>query len=315
MASSCEMAPTFTFASSDGLEVFVYRWAGKTPKAVVQIAHGMGEHAGRYARLAERLVEAGYDVYANDHRGHGRTAATLDELGVFAETDGWNRLVADCAQLNRLMREENPNLPVVLLGHSMGSAAAQQYLIEHGDTLSAAVLSGSTSFDGLAGMLDLVRQEACKLGHRGRSELLDTLTFGSFNQAFEPVRTDFDWLSRDPVEVDAYVADERCGFTVAAQVWLEMLEAAQGFSDPRKVARIPTELPLYILSGARDPVHADLVGLESLIERYRAAGMKDLSWKFYPEGRHEMFNETNRDEVTSDLIEWLDSVVPARASS
>ncbi|MCP4003125.1 MAG: alpha/beta hydrolase [bacterium] len=300
----------FTFPSSDGTEVFVYMWAANTPKGVVQIAHGMGEHAGRYARLARALVEAGYTAYANDHRGHGRTARDADDLGVFGDSDGWNRLVEDMGALNERIKADCPGLPVVLLGHSMGSAAAQQYLVDRGDSLTAAALSGSTAFDGMAPLIETIAAEAKRLGPRGKSDLLDSLSFGAFNQAFEPARTPFDWLSRDEAEVDAYIADEHCGFTVTAQALLEMLEGALRFSDPAEIARIPKNLPVFLTAGDQDPVNNSLVGLETLLERYRAAGIEDLGWKFYPGARHEVFNETNRDEVTSDLIEWLNSVVP-----
>ncbi len=297
---------TFRLVSDDELETFVYRWAGKAPKAVVQIAHGMGEHAGRYARLARDLVDAGYDVYANDHRGHGRTAASQDELGVFAEKDGWGRLVGDCARLSERIAEENPDIPLVLLGHSMGSAAAQHYMTEHAERLRAVVLSGTTSFDAMAAMLDVVRAEAERLGHRGKSELLDSATFGAFNAAFDPARTEFDWLSRDEAEVDAYVNDPLCGFTVTAQALFEMLDAAVRFSSRDQIERIPKDLPIHLIAGERDPVNAGMSGIETLLQRYRDAGLRQLSSKFYPEGRHEMFNETNRDEVTKDLIAWLD---------
>lgn len=296
---------TFRLRTDDETELYVYKWAGKAPTAVVQIAHGMGEHAGRYARLARALVDAGYDVYANDHRGHGRTAASETDLGVFAEKDGWNRLVGDCARLSKRIRDENSGVPLVLLGHSMGSAAAQHYMTEHAENVSAVVLSGSTSFDAMAGMIDVVRGEAERLGHRGKSELLDSATFGAFNGAFDPARTDFDWLSRDDAEVDAYVDDPLCGFTVSAQALLEMLEAAVAFSSPEQIARIPGTLPIHLISGELDPVHGGMTGLEALTQRYADAGLEKVTSKYYAGARHELFNETNRDEVTADLLAWL----------
>jgi len=179
---------TFSLTSGGGIEVACYRWrATGKPVGVLQIAHGMGEHAKRYTHVAEYFAHAGYQVYANDHRGHGRTAKP-ERLGDFG-AGGWDALVEDMATLTRRARSENSNLPVVLLGHSMGSFAAQQYVLDKGDLISALVLSGSVAFDKL--LVDLEAE----------------VDLTSINRPFEPARTPFDWLSRDPAAVDAYVAD------------------------------------------------------------------------------------------------------------
>jgi alpha-beta hydrolase superfamily lysophospholipase len=233
-----------------------------------------------------------------------------EELGFFAERGGFELAVADLAQLSGRIREEQPELPLLLLGHSMGSILAQYYLGLYGKSLAAVVLSGSSSGAPDPRVLDLVRAERERLGPRGRSELLATASFGAFNQAFQPARTDFDWLSRDPVEVDAYVADPLCGFPATAQLWVDLMEGLDRVSDPGWVARIPAELPIYIFSGDQDPVHGgDLSGLHRLLDLYRGAGLKRVSYRFYPGGRHEMLNETNRDEVTRDLLTFLGGVL------
>ena len=305
---------TFTLTAADGAGLFVYSWLPDRPaKAAVQIAHGLAEHAGRYARLAEALTAADYAVYAGDHRGHGRTAAAPADLGFFAERQGWRRCIDDLAALHRRIAADHPGRPIVLLGHSMGSFMAQQVISERGDELAGAVLSGSGGKpSALAAVGRLIaRIERLRLGPRGRSALINAMTFGAFNKAFAPARTPFDWLSRDPAEVDKYIADPFCGFPATAQLWIDMLDALGDITSARRQARIPKRLPVYVISGSRDPVGADTKSVEQLLAAYRAAGLERVTHRFYPEARHELFNEVNRDEVTRDLIAWMDGVVGA----
>ena len=310
------MASTFTLTTSDGIDLFVYRWlpAGP-PKAVVQIAHGLAEHAGRYARLADALTVAGYAVYANDHRGHGRTAKSADDLGFFAEHGGWQKCEDDLWQLNRHVAVTHPGLPIVLLGHSMGSTLAEQFMGGHGDVLAGVVLSGAngkpTSLAKIGGAVTWA--ERVRLGPRGKSKLVQSLTFDAFNKQFAPARTAFDWLSRDAAEVDKYVADPLCGFPATVQLWINLLDGWAAVSRPAHRNRVPKSLPLYLIAGSRDPVSGNTRQLGPWIDEYRAAGIANLTHKFYPDARHELFNETNRDEVTGELISWLGQVV-ARSS-
>ena len=307
-------ASTFTLAADDGTEVFVYRWLpADDSKAVVQIVHGMAEHAGRYGRLAEALNRAGYAVYAGDLRGHGRTAKDAGDLGLFAEADGWAKVTGDLWLLNRRIATEQPGKPLVLLGHSMGSFIVQQFLAEHGEVLAAAVLSGSGGKpNALATVGRLVaRLERWRKGGRGKSLLIHALSFGAFNKSFKPARTPFDWLSRDPAEVDKYAADPLCGFMVSNQLWCDLLPALARIADPAFQARIPKRLPVYVVSGSRDPVGENTKSLQQLLGAYRAAGLTQVTHRFYLDGRHEMFNEVNRDEATGDLIAWLDGVLAA----
>ena len=307
-------ATTFNLEAPDGVAIFVYRWRPETPaKAVVQIAHGWAEHAGRYARVAEALCREGYAVYANDHRGHGRTARTPAEIGFFADRDGWNKCVGDLWQLHEHIAECHPGAPIVMFGHSMGSFMTQQFISEHGHALAGAVLSGSNGAPpGIARIaVWLARLERLRLGPRGKSPIMNRLVFGAFNKPFEPSRTPFDWLSRDPDEVDRYIADPLCGgFESTAQLYIDILGALPDVAKPSRQARIPKRLPVYIFGGTRDLVGTNI---QQLIEAYRAAGLEDVRHQFYLGGRHESLNEINRDEVTRDLIRWLNSVV-ARAA-
>jgi alpha-beta hydrolase superfamily lysophospholipase len=204
-------------------------------------------------------------------------------------------------------RADHPGLPVTLMGHSMGSFLTQTYLIEHGAGLKAAVLSGSNGKPSLlaqAGRL-VARLERLRLGERGKSALMASLSFQAFNKQFAPNRTAFDWLSRDPAEVDLYVADPRCGFEVTTSLWVDQLDALAANADPARQAQLPKDLPVLIFSGTRDAVGENGAGVERLVAEYRRAGLTRVTSKLYPDARHETLNETNRDEVTRDLVSWL----------
>jgi len=283
----------FSFNSDDGLEIAYFRWrADGKAAAIVQIAHGMGEHSLRYAHVAEFLNQAGFHVYANDHRGHGLSAKGPDSLGDFG-IGGWNGLVADMAMLTRLARMREGGLPAILLGHSMGSFAAQQYVLDNSILIAGLVLSGSAAVDKLS--IDPSRDA--------------DLT--AFNRSFEPARTPHDWLSRDPAAVDAYEADPLCGFGINKKAMETMVASAIRLIDPAALAQIRKDLPIYIFAGDKDPINHDLEWIKPLAERYRAAGITNVTEKYYPQGRHEMLNETNRDEVMRDLVNWLRRAIVA----
>jgi alpha-beta hydrolase superfamily lysophospholipase len=281
----------FSFNSEDGIEIAYYRWRAPAKAAgIVQIAHGMGEHSFRYTHVAEFLNQNGFHVYANDHRGHGRSAKGRESLGDFG-SGGWNGLVADMVTLTRLARTREGRLPVILLGHSMGSFAAQNYVLDNSALIAGLVLSGSAAVDKLA--ID-PSQEA-------------DLT--AFNRGFEPARTQHDWLSRDPAAVDAYEADPLCGFGINKTSMQTMAASAPRLIDPSALAQIRKDLPIYIFAGDKDPINHNLEWLKPVAERYRAAGIANVSEKYYPGGRHEMLNETNRDEVMRDLVSWLQKTI------
>ena len=301
----------FTLQASDGQSLALYHWApAGDARAVVQISHGMAEHGARYARLGEALAAEGYAVYASDHRGHGKTAAAEDDLGFFAAKDGWARVIADLHEINRHLASEHPDVPRCLLGHSMGSLASLSYLETHPGSVDAAVLSGTANAGTLlheAGVL-IAKLERLRQGPRGRSRLIAFMSFGSFNNDFKPARTAFDWLSRDAHEVDLYVADPRCGFDCTNQLWIDFLEGLIDLARPDRLARIPKQLPVYLFAGARDPVGEKGKGVEAIVAKLRGAGVEPVTMRLYEDARHETLNETNRDEVTADLIAWLDSV-------
>ncbi len=305
-------ATSFTLRAAEGVEIYVRRWApDAAPKAVVQIAHGLAEHGGRYARLAHALTDAGYVVYASDHRGHGRSAARADDLGFFAARDGWAMVLGDLSQVRRRIAGDHPDQPIVLIGHSMGSFMAQHLMSEHGGAFAGVVLSGTGGKpSALAAVGRLVaRLERWRLGARGHSKLLQAFSFGAFNKQFAPARTDFDWLSRDAAEVDKYIADPLCGFPASVQLWIDVLDALGDVTSPARQARIPKRLPIYVIAGSNDPVGGNTESVGQLLDAYRDVGLERVAHRFYDGARHELFNETNRDEVTRDLIQWMDGVV------
>jgi alpha-beta hydrolase superfamily lysophospholipase len=301
---------TFWLNASDATPLYVNHWfADEAPKAVVMIAHGMAEHSDRYARLAQALVTAGFAVYAHDQRGHGKTAEQ-GVLGHFADTDGWQKVVGDLATLNHHIRQQYPQAPIFLLAHSMGSYIAQAYLMQHSCSLQGVILSGSNyQPPALYRAASLIaRFERWRQGPTGRSALLDFLTFGSFNKAFKPNRTASDWLSRDPVEVDKYIQDPLCGFRCTNQYWIDLLAGLQQITPRGSLLQIDSDLPLLLIGGACDPV-SEGKRLDDLANALSNAGASQLQLKIYPQARHELFNETNRDEVTADLIAWLEQAL------
>ncbi len=304
----------FVFGAEDGVRLLGRRWLpGGPARAVVQIAHGLAEHSGRYARLAQALNGAGYAAYASDLRGHGPSCPS-ENLGHFADRDGWAKAVGDLWTFNRLIAAEQPGRPIVFFGHSLGSFIGRSFVAEHSEALAGAVYSGSNGKAPPIAALGrwIARAERLRLGKRGKSQLIFKMWFGDFNKPFEPPRTAFDWLSRDTKEVDGYVADPLCGFPFSTQLAIDVLDALPGLSSPMSLAPIRKDLPIYVLSGDKDPVGANVQGL---IDALKAAGFSRLTTRIYPGARHETLNETNRDEVVRDLIAWLDGVVGRQAPS
>ena len=282
------------------------------PVGVIQLLHGMGEHSARYIPLCEKLTEAGFAVSAPDHRGHGETgkAHAADGSGMlthYADEDGWSKVVEDQILLLGRLRARHPGRPVVLLGHSMGSYIGRALAIRAGHQLDGLVLSGSM---GNAPLFFKVTRaiasfEAWRLGPRSPSPLIQRLSFDSFARSIPDRGTEFDWLSRDPAEVQAYIDDPLCGFACTTSLWRDMLGGLVQINTVAQVASMPPDLPIYIMSGEHDPVHEKLKGIRAMEKLFSQAGMQQVTSRVFPDGRHEMFNETNRDEVIEALLAWL----------
>ncbi|MGC1330287.1 alpha/beta fold hydrolase, partial [Pseudomonas sp.] len=275
------------------------------------------EHGGRYARLGQALTAAGLALYVPDLRGHGRTAES-GMLGHYADRNGWNQVLDDLALLSRHVHLAHPATPLFLMGHSMGSYLAQGYLLHHSASLQGAVLCGSNYQPAAlyrAARL-IARLESWRQGPRGRSALIEMLSFGSFNNAFKPNRTAFDWLNRDPAEVDGYINDPLCGFRCTNQLWLDLLAGLAQISQPGHLAQIDRSLPMLVMGGSCDPVSQGK-RLTDLAQALGRNGNQRIALTIYPQARHEVLNEINREQVTTDLLAWLQQALaiqrPARS--
>lgn len=301
---------TFTFKDQDGVEIFVYKWApgpGVKPRGAVQVAHGMMEHAGRYADFASALVDAGFIVYANDHRGHGKTGKSPEDRGLMGP-NGWHGALNAMKMLADIIIKENPGVPLFLLGHSWGSFLTQHFIQEHGSMLKGAILSGTNGKQKLLTVGSTFANLQAKMhGIEAPGDQLHELSFAGYDKKIKPKRTKFDWLSRDEAVVQKYIDDPDCGFICKVGFFVELLYGLRTIWSEGQEAKIPKDLPVYIFNGSMDAVGLYTKGVEALIERYRALGLKDLTHKFYEGARHEMLNELNKDEVYRDVIAWLDA--------
>lgn len=292
-----------------GGTAYVHRWLPDGEiRAVVQVVHGMAEHGGRYARLARALTAQGYAVFAQDLPGHGRSVPSVEHLGHVADHGGWRISLDAINSVREAIRSELHDPPIYMLGHSMGSFLLQHDVVEHGHKMVGAIFSATSGDLGpLRGIgLNLLRLEALWSGLRHRSALAERLSFTEFNKQFKPNRTAFDWLSRDEAEVDQYIKDELCGFRCSCALWMDLLRNCGALGDAGRLAKIPQQLPVLIINGSRDAATRGDLGPRALEGHYRAANLDDVSLRIYADARHELLNETCRDEVTQDVLNWLE---------
>ena len=281
------------------------------PRAVVQIAHGIAEHIDRYRPFMEFLADNGFVAAGNDHLGHGKSIRVPEEQGFFAEKDGWGRVVDDMDKLHDIMSKENPELPYVLFGHSMGSFLTRTYLIKHPDKYDGVILSG-TGHQSPALVLggNAAASVMAKLnGAMGDGAKLDSLAFGTYLNKIENPRTKFDWLSRDAEQVDKYIADPLCGFVGKIGLYRDMMQGIKFITDKKNIAQMNKEKPVYFMSGNGDPVGDYGKGVERAYNAFCDAGLHDVFMRLYPGGRHEMLNETNKEQVYQDILSWLNEKI------
>ncbi len=289
--------------SSDGHQIQVLTWEHENPKAWVHINHGMAEHAKRYHAFAEQLVTAGFSVVAHNHRGHGESTTT--QLGSYGDQSGWSYVLKDL----ETVRDEvcGTQLPYYMFAHSMGSFIVQSYLSTCSRKIDGLILSGSNlqpTWLSKAGRF-VASIERMRLGQGNSSQLMQFLSFGSFNQAFKPNRTEYDWLSTDNAQVDKYISDPLCGFPCSTGLWHELLNALANLYKKGNLKNIQANLPILIMGGGNDPVGLMGKGLPKLAQAYEDAGQKQVTLKLYDNGRHEMLNEVNGDKVGLDIVDWL----------
>jgi alpha-beta hydrolase superfamily lysophospholipase len=311
---------SIAFTTGDPGTYYYHQWpvqsSDQQPRAWVHIMHGMSEHSARYQHLAEFLNLHGYMVTADDHRGHGKTGDANGNLYHLAENNGWNQMIDDQWQLIEYIGAQN-NLPLIILGHSMGSFMATRFCqtyankIQHrfAGRLKGLALSGSNYAPPLACKIvaAIAKIECLRLGKSSTSKLMEKLALGSFNDKFKPNRTAKDWLSSDETVVDSYIADHYCGGAISTQSWYDFFTGLADLAAPQSMAKIHKNLPIYIFSGAMDSVGGQGEGVKKLHTALETAGIEEISCKLYPDGRHEMLNETNKLEVYGDLLGWLDN--------
>lgn len=299
---------TFTFKDGQNEEIFVYKWEPDDKiVAAIQLAHGMAETAARYERFAKALTDSGFIVYINDHRGHGNTAKKLENLGYLGEGDGFKLMIEDMYILTNIIKKENPNLPVFLFGHSMGSFLCQRYITLYSKELNGVILSGTNCNPGFIVNLGIIiaKREMKNKGRRFRSHKLNKLSFGNFNNTFKPNRTEFDWLSSDEKEVDKYINDPYCGEIFTTSFFYDFLNGVKNNYNKSALENISKDLPIYIFAGDKDPVGKNGKGIIKLYNMYKILNIVDVEYKLYKNGRHEMLNEKNKEEVTNDILQWL----------
>lgn len=293
----------------DGKDLFCYQWLpdeGTAVKGSVLVLHGMADHAARFARLGAALCAAGYAVYAHDQRGHGRTAGSTNKIGIVADSDGLDVLVEDARLMIQRLKSDFPGVPAFLFAHSMGSFVAQGFVQKYGSEIAGLALSGSNGSIGIMAPLArmIAKGEIRKHGRDERSEKLNTLSFGSFNNAFKPNRTAFDWLSSVDAEVDKYIQDPYCGDVFPAGFFYDLAGFLNRIHQKKNLERVPKDLPIALFAGEIDPVGGKR-GVGKLYGEYRGCGIKDLSMKLYPDARHEILNEKNHEEVEQDIVGWI----------
>lgn len=304
----------FTYPSASGLcDIFAQSAAPAdfgTVKGVVQIAHGMAEYSNRYAQFALELCRRGYAVYINDHLGHGQSVSSEEELGFFGE-NGADSLVEDMKQLSDIARQEYPNVPFFLFGHSMGSFLARKYAAKYGHMLSGAVFCGTSGANPAVGLGMLLADTVIKSeGQMCRSKFLDSVAFGTYNRKTAK-NTPFDWLSRDAREVEKYMHDKLCGFRFTANGFKMLFGLLKEVSGKVWYNTVPSALPILLIAGDKDPVGEYGKGVTEVYKTLRKTGHTGVMMKLYPEARHELLNELDRGEVTKDVIGWLDAHLPA----
>jgi alpha-beta hydrolase superfamily lysophospholipase len=285
----------------------LYHWECTSPKGIIHLVHGMSEHAARYDHFASWLNENGYSVIASDLRGHGKTAGSIKNVGHFATKNGWEKVVNDLILISNKIKEDHPNLPIYLMGHSMGSflvrsLAYTDSAIGNGYILSST--AGHPGFLGVAGeQLALINTKL--MGKRNRSWLLTKLAFGDFNKKYKEKRTEKDWLSRDESIVNQYINDPYCMQTFTSQFYTDLTRGLLDINQQNKIDKMDKNKPILLFAGDMDPVGNYGKGPEEVAKKMKLAGITDLETTIYKDGRHEMLNELNKEEVYQLILNWL----------
>ncbi len=299
---------TFTFKACDGEDIFAYKCSptNSASKGVFQIIHGLCEHSGRYLDFAKALTDVGYIVYAHDQRGHGRTSKNQNKL-VHINSGGWNLMIKDCNALTEIIKKDNPNRPVFIFGHSMGSFILRNILQNTTPEVTGAILSGTGLYENFlvnAGIL-IAKTLVRRRGEQKRSYYINNITFRAFNSYIPYPKTFFDWLSRDEKVINNVFNDPLYRIHCSNNLFLEMFKGIKEIQCQNCISRIPKNLPILLISGDKDPVGHWGKDAPELAKLYRSFGINTVHYKLYPGARHELINEINKNEVIHDIIKWL----------
>jgi len=306
------MTSSETLQSSTGAALNLYRWqAPGKPHAIVQINHGLAEHAARYARFGQFLAARGFNAYAHDHRGHGLTKAPDAPLGSFGPRGG-GAVVADVLAVRDRIEADHPGVPVILFGHSMGGLVTLNTLVRHSSRFAATAIWNANFTGGPTGLAaqSILAWERFRLGSDVPSRLLPRLTFGTWAKKVRGGRTRFDWLSRDTAEVDAYIADPLCGWEASVGMWQTVFGFAAAGTQDDSFARIRRDMPVNLVGGAEDPATDGGKAVTRLADRMRRLGFSNLVSTVYPQTRHESLNELNRNLIMEHFADWAARAVP-----
>ena len=292
------MESTFSFKSSTGFDVFAKKW----------INNDFKEHKGRYNDFANFLANNGYIVVGHDHLGHGNTAKCEDDFGYFADNNGWDRLVEDVHILQNKVHNEYPNLPYIVMGHSMGSLIVRTYITKYDDNLTGVIISGTSGqkYGLISGKL-LIKIISTFKGKRYKSKLIEHLVTGSFNKKFEPNRTPSDWICSDENEVNKFIEDEKCGKMFSVQAYYDLLSGTQYLSKQKNVNKT-VKVPILIFSGDEDPVGQNGKGVLRVYKMLKKDGTRNVYLRLFKNARHELLNEVNKLEVYNFILDWLDKL-------
>ncbi|MFA7168786.1 MAG: lysophospholipase [Sphaerochaetaceae bacterium] len=301
-----------TLTCGDGHMLYYRVWLpaqGKDVKAVLHILHGMAEHSERYGRFASFLTEHGIAVYCQDHRGHGLTATKNNEkLGFLAKEHGWQTIADDSYALDEVIASDFPKVSHFMLGHSMGSFLARTVMVQHPDYFSGVIVMGTGASKGIVGWMGrrIALSHVRKYGADHTDAKLDKMSFSSYLKRIPEHKTSFDWLSRDEVEVKKYVDDPLCGFVCTSSFFVDLLDGIAFANDPKRIASIPKDLPILLISGDADPVGEYGKGVRASCELYKDAGISDVELRLVHGARHEVLNETNREQTEAFLLSWME---------
>lgn len=310
-----ENRETIRSPTGASLNTYVRRPPGPA-RAIVQVNHGLAEHAARYARFADFLAERGIATYAHDHRGHGATTAPDAPPGMFARSDGAKKVIADVAAIHDRIAKDHPGVPVIVLGHSMGGLVAMNFVLKHSDRVAGAAIWNANFSAGALGRLAqaLLAWERFRMGSDVPSRLLPKLTFQAWAKQVPDRRAEFDWLSRDPAEVDAYVIDPLCGWEASVSMWRDVSDYVFAGADDRNFAGMRRDLPFNLVGGEKDPATDGGKAVTALAERMRRMGFSNLVSRIYAETRHESLNEVNRDLIMEDFAAWAEEALKGNGS-